>query len=385
MADGTTLRGITWNHSRGFTPLAATAQRFGELNAGVEITWEKRSLQAFADQPIDSLAETYDLLVLDHPWAGFAARVRAILPLDELLHSGFLGDQEANSVGASYASYRQDGRQWALAIDAAAPVASYRPDLVEKHRLHLPETWEELLELARAGWVTLPGIPIDTLMNFYMLCSTLGEDVCRTRERVVSPEIGGRALGMLRELTGLLDPEIFSRNPIQIYEAMTEGDDSAYCPFAYGYSNYSRRGYSRRPLVFDGLVTLDGRPCRSTLGGTGLAISARCACPDVAARYAEFVASAQTQRSLYADAGGQPGHRGAWLDDYVNRNTADFFRNTLPVLERAFLRPRYHGYMHFQDNAGAPIREYLMRGGEDRVLLRKLDQLYRESLGDSPQ
>lgn len=385
MADGIILRGITWNHSRGFTPMVATAQRFSELHPGVEIAWEKRSLQAFADQPIDSLAETYDLLVLDHPWAGFAARGRAILPLDELLPSGFLEDQAANSVGASYPSYRQDGRQWALAIDAAAPVASYRPDLVEKHRLHPPETWAELLELARAGWVTMPGIPIDTLMNFYMLCSTLGDDVCRTPDHVVSAEVGGKALGMLRKLAGLLDPEIFSRNPIQVYQAMTEGDNYAYCPFAYGYSNYSRYGYARQPLVFADLVTLDGRPCRSTLGGTGLAISARCAHPDTAAQYAEFVASPQVQRTLYADAGGQPGHRGAWLDAYVNRNTANFFRNTLPALERAFLRPRYHGHMHFQDNAGALIRDYLMRGGDEQTLLRQLDRLYRESREQTKQ
>ena len=61
--------------------MVATAQRFSELNPGVEITWEKRSLQAFADEPIDKLAERYDLLVIDHPWAGFAAgRSRAALP-----------------------------------------------------------------------------------------------------------------------------------------------------------------------------------------------------------------------------------------------------------------------------------------------------------------
>lgn len=380
MADSITLRGITWNHSRGFTPMVATAQRFSEIHAGVEITWEKRSLQAFADQPIDALAKTYDLLVLDHPWAGFAARTGVILPLDELLPAAYLEDQEANSVGESYPSYGQGGHQWALAIDAATPVASYRPDLVEKHGLHLPKTWEELLDLARAGWVTMPGIPIDTLMNFYMLCSSLGEDVCQTPDRVVSEEIGERALRMLRELTSLLGSEIFSRNPIQVYQAMTESDDSAYCPFAYGYSNYSRSGYARRLLVFDDLVNLDGLRCRSTLGGTGLAISARCAHPAVAAKYGEFVASSRVQQTLYADSGGQPGHRKAWQDDYVNRNTSNFFHNTLPALDRAFLRPRYHGYMHFQDNGGAPIREYLMHGGDERALLRQLDELYLESL-----
>ena len=40
----TVLRGITWNHSRGFVSVVATAQRFCELHPNVEITWEKALL-----------------------------------------------------------------------------------------------------------------------------------------------------------------------------------------------------------------------------------------------------------------------------------------------------------------------------------------------------
>src|SRR3954471_5705657 len=84
------LKGITWNHSRGLVPMVATAQRFSELNPGVEITWEKRSLQEFADFSIQQLAERFDLLVIDHPWAGFASRTRSILALDEYLPEEFM-------------------------------------------------------------------------------------------------------------------------------------------------------------------------------------------------------------------------------------------------------------------------------------------------------
>lgn len=73
----TKLKGITWNHSRGFTSVVATAQRFCEINPGVEIEWEKRSLQEFADAPIQHLADQYDLLIIDHPWAGFAQKVES--------------------------------------------------------------------------------------------------------------------------------------------------------------------------------------------------------------------------------------------------------------------------------------------------------------------
>ena len=47
------LKGITWNHTRGLLPMVATSQRFTELNTGIEISWEKRSLQDFADASIE--------------------------------------------------------------------------------------------------------------------------------------------------------------------------------------------------------------------------------------------------------------------------------------------------------------------------------------------
>ena len=43
-----------------------------------------------------------------------------------------------------------------------------------------------------------PGIPTDTLMNFYMVCSTLGEEVCQSEDHVVSAQVGAQALGMLQ-------------------------------------------------------------------------------------------------------------------------------------------------------------------------------------------
>ena len=94
-----------------------------------------------------------------------------------------------------------------------------------------------------------------------------------------------------------------------------------------------------------------------------------------------FTASPDLQRTLFFENGGQPGHRGAWQDAEVNRRSNDYFRNTLPALDRAYLRPRFPGYLHFQDHAGAPIRQYLMEGGEARQLLAELKRLFEEAKG----
>ena len=120
------LNGITWAHSRGITPLLAYAQRFSELNPGVEVNWKKRSLQEFADFPIEKLTEHYDLLIIDHPWVGCAAATGCVLPLEQYLPKEYFDEQATGSVGGSHESYNYNGHQWALAIDAATPVASYR-------------------------------------------------------------------------------------------------------------------------------------------------------------------------------------------------------------------------------------------------------------------
>lgn len=70
------LRGITWNHSRGYVSVVATAQRYMEMHPEIKISWEKRSLQAFADHPIDVLAQQYDLLVYRSSMGRFCCLAR---------------------------------------------------------------------------------------------------------------------------------------------------------------------------------------------------------------------------------------------------------------------------------------------------------------------
>jgi multiple sugar transport system substrate-binding protein len=80
--------------------------------------------------------------------------------------------------------------------------------------------------------------------------------------------------------------------------------------------------------------------------------------------------------------GGQPGHRSAWTDDEANRITNNFFRNTLPALERAYLRPRYDGYIGFQDSASPVVHEFLKSGGNPGAVIQELQSLYLSSRRD---
>jgi multiple sugar transport system substrate-binding protein len=373
-----TLRGITWNHTRGFTSIVATAQRFEELHPSISLVWEKRSLQAFADAAVAKLAAEFDLIIMDHPHTAFAATERLLLPFEDWSPADFLADQAANSVGGSHNSYCYNSRQWTLATDAAAPIATWRPDLIASHQLTLPQTWEDVIELARRGFVTVSAFPIDVLMHSYMFCAALGHKPFSTG-CVAPDDVLAKALAEIQRLVELCDPACRGQDPIGTLEWMSQADDAraAYCPFAYGYSNYSRPRYARYLLQAGGLVTFNGRRLRSTLGGAGIAVSAGTKNARAAMDFAQFAASPDVQKGIYFQGGGQPGHRAAWLDDAVNAASSNFFRNTLPTLDEALLRPQFPGYMDFQE-AGAPVAHDCVAGKmKPADAAREINRLYR--------
>jgi len=161
---------------------------------------------------------------------------------------------------------------------------------------------------------------------------------------------------------------------------MTTTDDYWYCPFAYGYSNYSREGYARNPIIYTDLVHFGNRRFRSTIGGTGLAVSATTKHIDACLDFTQWVCAGTTQSTFYTEHGGQPGHRTAWLNEKANRLTNNYFYSVLPAMERGYMRPRYHGYLFFQDHAGDPIRDFLMGQTDIKSTLNTLETLYAQSL-----
>lgn len=370
------LRGMTWDHSRGFDPMVATSNAYAATHPGVRITWEKRSLQAFADRPISEMAETYDLMVIDHPHVGEVAKQGNLLPLDGLRDME-MAALVAGSVGQSHPSYNFAGRQWSLAIDTATPVACLRPDLLDAP----PTLWAEVLDLARAGRVGFALVPINALMTFFGMAQNLGYEVAEDPNHLIAPAEGAHVLGLMREIVGLMDPRCLILDPIGIYEWMGRNVDApAYSPYGYGYTNYSRKGYCAYPLAFhDAPGIAEATPRGTVLGGTGIAVSAYTKHPEIAVDYAFWIAGADCQKGLYTASGGQPGHAAAWDDEACNALTANFFRNTRATLNSAWLRPRYEGYMGLQDRAGDIVHACLRGEATEAATLAALDAAYRES------
>jgi multiple sugar transport system substrate-binding protein len=374
------LRGITWDHDRGLRPLVATAAAYAEREPEVHVDWEVRSLQAFADQDVAALARRFDLIVLDHPSIGLAVEREALVPLDEHVDPAFLRDQQTNSVGRSYESYVWEGHVWALAIDAAAQVASYRPDLLGSLGVGVPATWVEVHQLADLAWegghrVALPLSPVDAILSYLALCLADGIDPFDGRR-------DSRA-ELLEQIWGVAvrsHPMSRTWNPPRMYEHMATTDEVVYCPLGFGYSNYSRMDYRQHLLTFAPAPSGSTGLGVGTLGGAGVAVSASSLNLDAALGYAAFVASPDVQRGLYVRQQGQPGCRLAWTDDEANGLTNDYFRDTLPGLDAAYLRPRHAGFLEFQDRAGDIVHRFLAahEGGALDVIDR-LDAIAAET------
>lgn len=372
------LRGITWNHSRALPPLVATAQRFEERHPGVRIEWAKRTLHEFGHADIETLSRNFDLLVIDHPMAGDAETTGALTDLLPLLSRENVEELRNDAVGPSFCSYLYHGCLYALPIDAAAPAASFRPDLLDCHGLPEPKVWSDVVSIAKSGLVRMPGFSADLFLNFLGLCFSRGSRAGESDEALVDGDVGAQCLEQLSELASLMDDTIYSMNPIALYEEMAGGDKIAYCPFAYTYNNYSREGFAARPIRFANPVALEtDTPLRTVAGGTGIALSARCQEVSLALEYSLFVAGGSCQRTLYALSGGQPVRRSAWRDPLLNQITDNFFSRTAASMERAWVRPRFSGYVGLQQRAGELLTEHCRSGRNTRQTLDRINTLYR--------
>jgi multiple sugar transport system substrate-binding protein len=376
MDSAISLRGITWDHPRGFQPLAASVEPYAAIS-GARVTWEKRSLKDFGDAPIDTLAESYDLLIIDHPHVGMAAESGCLLALDDWIDAETLATLAAQSAGPSHASYTWEGHQWALAIDAAMQASATRPDLLDAP---LPQSWDEVLALGArlagtAHRAAMPLVPTDCICSFLTLCASMGDPPGRGG-RLVGEDVGRAALRWLAEFARVAHPDSLKWNPIRLLDRMSQTDEVAYCPLSFCYTNYARAGYAPHLVRFADIPGVRG----SLLGGAGFAVSARCQQPDAACAYGLWLCSAETQRGFYVENGGQPGNGVAWTDDHANAVTSGFFRDTWRTLQNAYVRPRHQGFVTFQAAAGHAIHGFLRDKGAVDALLNDLMRLYRENL-----
>ena len=374
------LKGMTWDHSRGFDPMVATSKKFQEIhNSEVSIHWDKRPLQAFADRPIEEMTDDYDLIVIDYPHVGEVASKGLLQNLDLPQYKSQITELKNQSVGKSHQSYFINNKQWALAIDAASQTACYREDLIKSY----PSNWNALIGLAKNNRVLWPLKPVHAISSFYSIYNNITYELIPEQKNFIDRDFGIKTLSMMKAVSNELIKDCLTMDPIQTAELMTETNDFYYCPYIYGFSNYSRTNYRKNILKYIDVMNLSGKgPAGTHLGGTGIAVSNVSKNKDLAIEYAFWIAGADCQKSLFYESGGQPGNSEAWEDEKINLETNDFFKSTRKTLNLAWVRPRHNGYMEFQDKSGDLINEYLQSDIRPESVCEKLSDMYNASFKD---
>lgn len=377
----TRLRGLAWDHRRCWGPLDASVGPYRATNPGLEIEWDRRSLYEFGEGALGPVLDTYDLVVFDHPFIGDIAHGELMVPFDDYLSAEQVRFFQHDSVGASWRSYARNGRQWALPIDAACQVASYRPDLLERYG-PVPRTHEKVVELGRLArkdgkWLGLPLVPTDAMC----LLLTLGNPQ-EDGEQFIAREMVEQAVAQLRQLAALSHPNSSKWNPIRCYDHMIAHDDVVYVPFAFGYVNYAAK--TDRPYLRFADVPTPGA-AGALLGGAGIGVSARSKHKRAAIDYALFLCSPGYQRGDYVKAGGQPGSLAAWKDAGVNELSGDFFSSTLRTIASSYLRPTHPGFIAFFRECAPHAAAAIAGNLSAAELADRVNRLYREARQGQPQ
>jgi multiple sugar transport system substrate-binding protein len=372
------LRGMTWDHRRAIDPLLATQAMFAAAHPGIEVEWSSRPLHGFEFTPVAELAKSYDMIILDHPFCGDIAASNCLLPVDDILS----GEARAAFVGPSRETYVYAGKTWAIPVDAACQVAVSRPDLMTRLGEKAPADWSALLDLGRRASqrnmklaIGLRGV--HSLMTFFTLCANLGQP-CATSPGAPFTELGTarEALEQMRALLSLCPSEALDWNSIELHDVMVARDDLVFCPAVYCYATYAEAD-QRRPLRFHNFPGPRGLG-GSTIGGTGLGLSAHCAHPEAVLAYARFAASAAAQ-SAFARHHGQPARIDAWQNAEINTRFNGCYGDTLRTMEGCWIRPRFAGYLGFQAKAGPLIEQHLRGEIAERDLLDRLQKLFESS------
>ena len=372
------LKGLTWDHPRGYAPLIAGAREYQQSHPDVEISWDRRTLREFGEAPIEQYADRYDLIVIDHPFTGFAAAHDVLVDLARYVTLPETEVFARDSVGLSWNSYWYGGGLWALPLDAATQVACYRPDLLAGISCAPPKTFEDVLNLAAAArahgqFVIVPACPIDAISLVFTLSANLGHPISEIADSFLESGVACEVLDRLHALIAAAHPKSVDWNPVQVYDFMVSSSDAVYCPWGFGYSNYSRRGVPV-PLKFADAPAAGNIGCSGTMiGGTGIAVTVSCAHRSAAVAYAKWLVSIEHQSGSYFREGGQPASLAAWTDPAIDAEANGFFSGTLDTLESAYMRPRFDGFVPFFESAGIEINRCLRGDLSDQKLLEFLN------------
>lgn len=375
------LKGITWDHPRGYDSIVAATKEFHSTHQNVRVTWDIRSLKEFGDLPISSLINQYDLLMIDHPFVGEANAQKLLLPMTDILSEDFLAAESDKHMGDCYKSYAFAGLQYALPIDGATQFNASNSKIMARH--DIPGNWQDYLDSMNrtrfSSRVIWPLSATDLWCSFLTLAAQIGDrdGVKVFDNHGLNVELAVEAIEFLKQLTEKLPSQNWSLNPIGALELLNSSDHFGYSPLLFGYNNYSR---ANGHVEFFNATSLDEKKPISLLGGVGIAVSSRTEFKEEIAAYLCYILKEEVILGSYFNAGGQPSLASVWRSKEHNKATSNFFSGTAESMKQAYVRPRMPGFNDFQEKAST-IMHHNFTSTSPRHLIKEGNTLFEKVCG----
>jgi multiple sugar transport system substrate-binding protein len=243
-----------------------------------------------------------------------------------------------------------------------------------------PADWDAALRLAEGGLVAPCLAGPHAFLSLCSVAVSLGSDPGGAPDNgadtFLPRALGRAALDILAGLAANAPAGTAQLNPIGLLERMTSGDDLGYVPLVYGYVTYAEPALHRR-------VTFGTPPVAvrigSTIGGTGVAVSRRAEPTPALLDHLRWLLSEDAQARFIPRHSGQPSARAAWRNPAVDAEAGGFYGGSLAAMEASWVRPRFAGYIPFQTEASAIVRDGVVGGTPAGRTLDSLDSAYRRA------
>lgn len=329
--------------------------RFEAANPGIKVTEETggatSELQAqYLNTVLSAKDPSLDVFILDIIRPAQFAAAGWTVPLDEAV-----GDKEEllSRYLPAYAEANQvDGKLVALPAFADAMFLYYRKDLLEKHGLAVPKTWNELAETAKKvleaeGNPQLQGVSFQGkaieganctfLLPYWSVGAELVQDGKLTFDREA-------ALTSFQTWLDLIEAGVAKKNIAEVATDDTRKEFQAgnalfAVLWSYGWGHFQGPESAVKDKVGVAMLpAVEGGEPVSCIGGWQWGVSAFSEHPEEATRLVRFLSSPEISELLAVDAALLPVFPALYEDPEVLQ-AAPWFKDALPVVQSARARP----------------------------------------------
>jgi multiple sugar transport system substrate-binding protein len=96
-------------------------------------------------------------------------------------------------------------------------------------------------------------------------------------------------------------------------------------------------------------------------------------------KYVRGLLEVTTQLDLVTTVGGQSATAAVWASDVVDKAWNGHYSATLDTLTTSYVRPRFDGWIAFQDDLSARVRELLGNTSDPAVAVDRIEDDYRRA------